>query len=82
MFVVSYVLSPIHHAVPVPCVITPHLSFTHMPGPHPLFPVLMLLVPPSFPLSSVLPPVCGVLHPHPGPGPGPGPGPCTPPSIL
>jgi hypothetical protein len=48
--VVSHIPSPIHHAIPVPCVVTPHLSFTCACGPCPWFPVPMLLVPPSFSL--------------------------------
>jgi hypothetical protein len=64
MSVVSHILSPGHYAVPVPCVITPRLSFTCVPGPHP-----DVIGPPPFLLLSVLPPACGVLHPRPGPGP-------------
>jgi hypothetical protein len=46
--VVSHILSPVHCAVPVPCVVSPRLSLSRVRGPCSLFPVPMSLVPPSF----------------------------------
>jgi hypothetical protein len=48
--VISHIPSPVHRAIPVPCVVSPHLPLSHVHGPHSLFPVPTLLVPPSFPL--------------------------------
>jgi hypothetical protein len=85
--VVSHILSPVHCAIPVPCVVSPHLSLSRVRGPCSSFPVLMSLVPPSFPLFSPCRLSCPctwyALSPScPCPCPCPGPGPCTPPSTL
>jgi hypothetical protein len=48
--IVSHILSPVHCAIPVLCVVSPRLSLSHVHGPCSSFPVLMSLVPPSFPL--------------------------------
>jgi hypothetical protein len=46
--IVSHILSPVHCAVPVPCVVSPHLLLSRVHGPCSSFPVPMSLVPPLF----------------------------------
>jgi hypothetical protein len=48
--VVSHIPSPVCRAIPVPCVISPHLPLSRVHGPRSSFPVLTSLAPPSFPL--------------------------------
>jgi hypothetical protein len=48
--VISHILSPVHRAVPVPCVISPHLLLSCVHDPCSSFPVPMSLVPLLFPL--------------------------------
>jgi hypothetical protein len=48
--VVSHIPSPVHRAIPVPCVVSPRLPLSRVHGPCSLFPVPTSLVPPSFPL--------------------------------
>jgi hypothetical protein len=48
--VVSHILSPVRRAIPVPCVVSPHLPLSRVHGPRSSFPVPTSLVPPSFPL--------------------------------
>jgi hypothetical protein len=48
--VVSHIPSPVHCAIPVPCVVSPCLPLSCVHGPCSSFPVLTSLVPPSFPL--------------------------------
>jgi hypothetical protein len=73
--VVSHIPSPVRHAIPVPCVVSPHLPLSCVHGPRSSFPVPTSLVPPSFPLFG---PCClscpcawCALSPSPSPSPSP-----------
>jgi hypothetical protein len=48
--VVSHIPSPVCCAIPIPCVVSPHLLLSRVHGPCSSFPIPMSLVPPSFPL--------------------------------